>query len=216
MINKIKNYVEGMFEDKPKSKKINDLKDELIANLIEKYNDLLKEKNEDEAYNTVIASIGDIDELISELEDTNMDNKYTQEYQNKKAKYIAIAVMLYIISVVPVIYFSEAWGNDLLGVIMMFAMIAIATGLIVYVCASKPKYARKNDTLVEEFKEWESKKNTQKRLMSAILSAFWLSILALYFILSFIFDIWSFSWIIFIVAASLHQVIKAIFELRGE
>jgi uncharacterized membrane protein len=216
MINKIKNYVEEIFEDKPKSKKINDLKDELTANLIEKYNDLLKEKSEDEAYNTVIASIGDIDELINDLEDTNIDNSYIQEYQNKKAKYIAIAVMLYILCVVPVIYFSEAWGNALLGVIMMFTMIAIATALIVYVCASKPKYTRENDTLVEEFKEWKASKNTQKRLMSAILSAFWLSVIATYFILSFIFSIWSFSWIIFIVAASLHQVIKAIFELRGE
>jgi hypothetical protein len=217
MIKKIRNYVEQIFEDKPKSKKISELKEELIANLTEKYNDLLKEKGEEEAYNIVIASIGDIDELISDLNgDVNNTNTYNVEYQNRRAKYIAIAVMLYILSIVPAIYFEEAWGEAEIGAIMMFIMVAIATGLLVYIGASKPKYLKANDTLVEEFKEWKSHKNQNKRIKSAILSAFWLSIISLYFILSFVFSIWSYSWIIFIIGAAMSQVIKALFEIRGE
>jgi uncharacterized membrane protein len=217
MIRKIRNYVEDIFEDKPKSKKINELKEELIANLTEKYNDLLKEKSEEEAYNIVVASIGDIDELISDLNgDIGSTNIYNAEYQNRRAKCIAASVMLYILSVVPAIYFEEAWGQAEVGAIMMFIMVAIATGLLVYIGASKPKYLKANDTLVEEFKEWKSHKNQTKRIRSAILSAFWLSIIALYFILSFIFSIWSYSWIIFIIGAAMSQVIKALFEIRGE
>jgi uncharacterized membrane protein len=217
MINKIKKYVEQIFENKPKSKKVNELKDELIANLIEKYNDLLKEKSEDEAYNIVIASIGDIDELISDMDgDVDTNNNYVQAYQNKKAKYIAISIMLYILSIVPVIYFGEAWDNGVLGVIIMFIMIAIATGLLAYISISKPRYVKENDTLVEEFKEWNHQKKRVKTIKSTVLSAYWLFIVSIYFIISFAFTTWPYSWIIFIIGAAIHQVIKAVFEMKGE
>lgn len=215
MIIKIRNYVEHIFEDKPKTKKIVELKDELVTNLIEKYNDLLKEKSEEEAYNTVIAGIGDIDELISELNDNaSVNDEYMQKYQNKKAKYIAIAVMLYILSILPVIYLEEAWGNGEFGVMLMLTMVAIATGLLVYIGASKPIYLKQNDTIVEEFKEWNSQNKEQDKAKYAILSSVWLFVVALYFVMSFALNAWPYSWIIFVIGAAINQIISAIFEMR--
>jgi uncharacterized membrane protein len=215
MIIKIRNYVDHIFEGKPKTKKILELKDELVTNLIEKYNDLLKEKTDEEAYNIVIASIGDIDELISELnESVDMNSEYMQRYQNKKAKYIAISVMLYILSILPVIYFEEALGYGEFGVMIMLTMVAIATGLLVYVGVSKPKYLKQNDTIVEEFKEWNSQNKQQDKVKLAIVSSVWLFIVALYFVLSFTFYNWHYSWVIFVIGAAINQIINAIFEMR--
>lgn len=215
MIIKIRNYVDHIFEGKPKTKKILELKDELVTNLIEKYNDLLKEKTDEEAYNIVIASIGDIDELISELnESVDTNSEYMQRYQNKKAKYIAISVMLYILSILPVIYFEEALGYGEFGVMIMLTMVAIATGLLVYVGVSKPKYLKQNDTIVEEFKEWNSQNKQQDKVKLAIVSSVWLFIVALYFVLSFTFYNWHYSWVIFVIGAAINQIINAIFEMR--
>jgi uncharacterized membrane protein len=219
MIKKLKNYVEDLFEGYSKTKKVKELKDELIANLIEKYNDLLaKGLSEKEAYETVIDGIGDISELVDNLEESNVLNPtYNQRYREKRAKYIAIAVMLYIVSVIPVISFSLLGEfASIMGVVIMFVIVALATGLIIYTGALKPKYFKENETLVEEFKEWKSHKNHHDVFEKSITSAIWTFVVAIYLIISFIFGIWAYSWIIFIIGAAINQIIKAIFDLRSD
>lgn len=219
MKNKIKKYVENIFDETPKSKKANELKDELIANLVEKYDDLIEQgKTEEEAYNNVIASIGDINELVSEINENSSNSAivYIDKERKRNAKYIAIAVMLYILSVVPIIYFDYAWGMAEIGVVLMFIMIALATALLVYVGVSKTKYIKTNDTLVEEFREWKVKNDRKRNVHSAIFTAFWLFVVAFYLIISFSFQNWSYSWILFIIALSVSQIIKAILEARGD
>ncbi len=52
---KIKEYVEDLFENAPKNKRTMEFKEELLANLLEKYNDLVESGVEREvAYNKVI------------------------------------------------------------------------------------------------------------------------------------------------------------------
>ena len=52
---KIKKYVNELFKDAPKTNKTEELKEELLLDLTEKYNDLIKEgKTKTEAYNEVI------------------------------------------------------------------------------------------------------------------------------------------------------------------
>jgi DNA integrity scanning protein DisA with diadenylate cyclase activity len=66
----IKKYVNELFKDAPKTKKVKELQEELITNLEEKYNDLIKDGvDEKKAYNDVIAGIGDIDELIANFKE---------------------------------------------------------------------------------------------------------------------------------------------------
>lgn len=219
MINKLKNYVEKLFEGYKNTKKIKELKDELIANLIEKYNDLLaKGQTEKKAYETVIDGIGDISELVDNLEESSVLNpNYYQKYREKRAKYIAIAVMMYIGSVIPVIAFSLLGElANILSVVLMFIIIAVATGLIIYTGASKPKYYKEDETIVEEFKEWKALKSHRATFERSIISAIWTFIVAIYFIASFLFTIWSYSWIIFIIGAAITQIIRATFDLRSD
>ena len=221
MINKMKDYVNQLFEDAPQTKKVLDLKDELTADLIEKYNDLLADgKSEEEAYNMVISGIGDIDDLISQIDGGAESGRVSIDdsaERKKNALLVAAAVALYILSIVPVILADAVlgFGGDI-GVVLMFIFIATATGLLVYRGASKPRYMKADETLVEEFKEWKSRKSKNQSVRNAISSAFWTSVVAIYLVVSFWFGIWSYSWLIFIIAAAIDQVIKAIFELKEE
>lgn len=218
MIVRLKNFIEQLFGNAPQTKKVFDLKDELTADLIEKYNDLLLHgKTEEEAYNIVIAGIGDIDELISQLHIKDEAGKLQDDKKRKiSALLLATAVGIYILSVVPVILSAVVIaGNVGLGVVFMFVLIALATGILIYRNAYDPQYQRIDDTMVEEFKEWKSNKRRKSSIAEAISSILWTLTVAVYLIVSFVFGIWAYSWIIFIVAYAVEQIIDAFCEIKG-
>ncbi len=99
-----------------------------------------------------------------------------------------------------------------LGVIFMFIFVAIATMLLVYNGMSKPKYKSANDTMVEEFKEWKVNKEIKKTAKKSINSALWCLIVAIYIGISYFFNAWAYSWIIFLIGASISNIIDAIYE----
>ena len=69
MKDKLRNFIESLFEDAPKNKQTIELKEEMLQNLIDKYNDLVDSgKSSEAAYNIATASIGDIHELIRQIE----------------------------------------------------------------------------------------------------------------------------------------------------
>jgi hypothetical protein len=216
MNEKLRNYIESIFEDAPKTKEVVELKEEILQNLIDKYNDLIADgKSSDVAYNIATASIGDVNELIQQLRShSGASMAFEKELLKSKkqsALLISIAVMLYILSVVPVILL----GDGVIGVVIMFVMIAIATGLIIYNHISKPKYLKKDNTVVEEFKEWKANKVENNSTYKAISGAMWSVVTALYFIISFITFAWHITWIIFLIGAAMQSIIKAVFELKN-
>lgn len=215
MNKKIEAYVNSLFENAPKSTKNYELKEEISSNVNDRYHDLLESGlDENEAYNRAISNIGDVEELICYNEiNKNEDVKL----RKKSAKNIAIAVMMYITCPVPVILFETIMPRfEDIGTVIMFLMIAGATGLLIYNNASKPQYTKMNDTMVEEFKEWKSINDNKVSKRKTIISTMWPIIVLIYFIISFLFGNWGTSWIIFLVGGALEQVIKAYFDLKGE
>jgi len=214
MIAKIRQYITRAFEDVPKTKKSVEMQEELISNLIEKYNDqLAQNKTEEEAYNTVISGIGDLSELTESLKERHVLSTVSPEERRRSARNIAVAVMLFILSPMALIIASEVFRQNTLGLATMFVMIAMGTGLLIYTQASKPRYLKEEETMIEEFKEWKSRKNRNKGLFDAIGSAYWLIVVALYLYISFTFFNWHYSWIIFLIAAALFNILKAIVEM---
>lgn len=209
MHNKIEAYVKKLFENAPKTSKTKELKEEIIANLIEKYNDLIDGgMHSDYAYNQVIANIGNIDDLI------DYDDEYREEEKRqriKSAKLTAIAVMIYIISPVCVLTIQNE-----VGVILLLILVALATGLLVYNYMSKPKYIGEDSSMVEEFKEWKSESQNKHRARKSLISAMWSITVALYFVVSFLFGAWAFSWVIFLIGSAIEQIIKAYFDLKED
>lgn len=215
MKDKLRNFIESLFEKKKKNKQTIELKEEMLQNLIDKYNDLVDSgKSSEAAYNIATASIGDIHELIRQIEKREENNPlFEQNYDKGRKRFallLSISVMLYILCVVPVILLEDS----VLGVVIMFVMVAIATGLILYNNMTKPKYLKKDSTVVEEFKEWKANSTEKNTLYQSITKVMWSCITILYFIVSFLTMAWHITWIIFLIGSAIQGIIRAIFELK--
>lgn len=218
MKEKLRSHLEGLFADAPKTRKAEELKEELLSNLYEKYDDLIAHGlSEEDAYRAAVAGIGDVGELIAALRrESVLDTAAQQRDRQRTALLTSVAVGLYILSVAVLILcatvFPENGGE--IGVIAMFAIAAVATGLLVYNSLSRPNYHRHDDTVVEEFKEWKSGRNDRQQLRKAISSILWPLVVAVYLLVSFLFGAWAYSWIIFIIGVAIDRIIAAVLLFR--
>ena len=219
---KLRRYVDGLFTETLPTKKSVELKEEMIQNLTDKYNDLIAAgKTPEAAYNIVVAGIGDISGLLDDLSvetapvGTGLPDSET--YRLRSALFTAIAVMGYILSPLPLIMLAmfRISFSARVGVPILFIMIAISTGLLVFNSLTKPRHLNKSDTMVDEFREWQSDSQARKALRRAISSALWAVIVALYFILSFTLQgAWHLTWIIFIIGAAAEAFINLFFAMK--
>nr|MDD6335681.1 permease prefix domain 1-containing protein [bacterium] len=214
MHDRLRTYIDELFASAPATKRTVELKEEILQNLTDKYEDLISEgKTPDAAYNIAIAGIGDIGGLIDDLKrkggSPDMDQAEMARHRQRSALFVSIAVALYILCVVPCILLSVP-----LGPVLMFVMIAAATALLIYNAKTKPIYTRMDDTMVEEFKEWQHNQRQGNQLFKAISSAIWAITVALYILVSFYTSAWHITWIIFPIAGAITSVVKAIFDLK--
>jgi VIT1/CCC1 family predicted Fe2+/Mn2+ transporter len=67
-MDQIKSYVDAMFEELPKTGAVAEMKQNILENMQERYNELLSEgKSKNEALGAVISQFGNIDEVKKEL-----------------------------------------------------------------------------------------------------------------------------------------------------
>jgi len=221
MEDKLRMYVDNLFEETIPTRKSVELKEEMIQNLQDKYNDLISEgKTEEAAYNIAVAGIGDVSGLLAELEAGAMleepDMFDYETARQRSAMLTAVAVMMYILSLLPM-FILDMTGNKFFGVIggsSALVMIAAATGILVFNNMTRPKFKKKPSTIVDEFREWQSNEQDRKTLRKAISSALWPVILVLYFLISFISGWWHITWIIFLLGAAAETLINLFFTLR--
>ncbi|MCL2401160.1 MAG: permease prefix domain 1-containing protein [Oscillospiraceae bacterium] len=218
MEDKLRRYVEGLFEETAPTKKAVELKEEMIQNLQDKYKDLIADgKTPEAAYNIVVAGIGDVGTLIKELEDDTMpDIEKYKEAQSKSAMLTAIAVMMYILSVLPLVMLSlfNSRHADTIGLLILFIMVAGATGILIYNNMSKPKYKKESDTMVEEFLEWQADTDERRTLRKAISGMLWSIIVVVYIIVSFATHMWHITWVIFVLAGAIESLINILFTIK--
>ncbi len=208
-MNKVKNYINELFKDIKKTRKSEELKEELIADLEEKYQDLITSgMSEAKAYNEVIRGIGDIDELLEGLK--TVPNEEEMQVRKKTALVVSSCVGLYILSLISVIVFDEILELETVSAISFFGIAGVATCILVYHFMSIPKYQKSDDTLVEDFKQWKHQKNKNKQLLNALDTITWLLILIIYFVISFLFSCWYISWVLFLVAPLVTTIIHLI------
>lgn len=225
MDERMRAHIEKLFEEAPKTRKAFELREELLGNSEERYQDLVTDgmKPED-ACTLVINSIGNVSELFEGLDDISADSKEIQDAKYKKIALIkTAAVGIYIFSVVQFLalglisgYVYSTIDLTLIGFIIMLFLAIIPTCMLVYTGKMYPKYKRKDDTVVEEFKEWKSSTHKSKSIKTAVLVVAWSFILVLYFGISFATFDWYITWIIFLIGACVHAVIELIFRLKEE
>jgi hypothetical protein len=159
----IKNYLDNMFAGLPKSTRVTDLKNNILSNMEEKYNELKSQgKSENEAIGIVISEFGNIDELINELgfrkeEATNnkpvITKEETTKYLEAKKKLglkIGIGVILVILAPASFILIRQLASvgylsvsvdlGEVIGLISLFILVTAAVGLFIYSGLSMERY----------------------------------------------------------------------------
>ncbi len=215
MRDKLITYVDYLFAGAPETQENRDLKNEVLQNTLERYDDLISSgKAPGAAYNLAISGIGDVSEMLNKGEFSTQNKGVTdmsvphdnERNENKKTAsklMLAVSVILYICCVIPVIIIqNEA------GVCLMFVMIALATALIIF----RPNLSREKSESVYSDNTLSSEQRLRKSIKGAVFSLF----TAIYFIVSFIFGAWHITWIIFLIAASVSKLIIAVIDLYQE
>lgn len=218
MNEKIRVEVNTLFQNAPNTKRANDLKDEIISNAEDKYEDLIKQgKTEEESLQTVIKEIGDVDELIEELNKNNpIHTQYVEEARKKTGLIVSICVGVYILSIIACVVLEELGLPDFITASSFLGVAGVSTCVLIYHFMTKPKYVKYEDTMVEEFKEWKGKNDKNKEIKKAINSIIWTLTVIIYLVVSFTFGIWYISWIIFLIASLIENIVKLIFKLGEE
>lgn len=217
---KLEKYINELFQDAPKTKKVRELKDELTCDLEEKYKDLIKDgKSEQVAYREVISGIGDIEELLSTLSQETVSKKQinTQEIRKKNALVVSICVALYILMFIAIVVLDELVGApDYLIATVLFGGGGIPTCILIYHFMSIPKYEKEEEIFVEEYREHHHLTHRNREIRNSISSILWILTTIIYFLISFQFGAWNISWIIFIIAALIEEMISLAFKIKGE
>lgn len=171
MYENLRYKVDELFQNAPRTNRANEIKEEILANVIDRYNDLIQAgKNENDAVNIAISGIGDVDEIIRGLRE-NDDNSYgTMMKERKKfAARMSIAIGLYILSVAVEVFCTEYLNmNDGLCSAIMLSIDAVATVILIYNFTSRPKYVKTDDSIVEDFKEWRAVNDDKRQIKNQL------------------------------------------------
>lgn len=224
MKEKIIQHFNQLFEDAPKTRKALDLKQEMTQNALDKYADMLQEGySEEDAYQNVIRSIGDVSELFQEVEEKNL-LELPEKDRRKRAMLKAVAVGLYIFAGVIFLFFGfleELPGNYTeyasLGLVLAGLICIAPTVMMVYAANMYPGYTKKKEPdMVEEYKEEKYLSNRDKAVKGAVSSIIWTLALVIYFVVSFLTYDWHITWVIFLIAGCVQSVAVLLFSLRKE
>ncbi len=215
MENNIRSYVDALFKNFELNQETAELKEEITQNSLDKFQDLISAgQDESTAYKIVINSIGDVSKLIYNMDysenSQNNNNAEMQKYKQRSAILTSVAIFLYIVCIVPILFLQ-----DEVGVILLFVFIGIATAMLIFNDMTKPKYLKENNSTVEDFKEWQYVNKNNYQMYKSISNAVSILSIAIYFVVSFITHAWYITWVIFLIMAAVKEIIKCLFQLKG-
>lgn len=199
-----------------------DIKQEILQNTLDRYDDLVAQgKASAAAYSLAIAGIGDISEILGNVQSAaepvtpsvepekrfSPEKRFKPECRNTpawKKALRAVAVCLYIISIIPLIILSE-FGMDIIGLCGMLAIVAVATALIIIAGGNGKTEKKQGET---------ANQTPQQELRAAVKKAISTVGLVIYFIVSFTTQAWYITWLIFPIMAAVQGIVNACFDLK--
>ena len=217
MDHRIERYLDALFVGIPRTNKARELKEELLGNMQDRYEDYLREgKSESEAYSLTVASMGDLDAMIAEAMPDEDFRREAQYYRRRRARNTAIAVATYILGAALVVAsaLAEQEHIQILSVVGLLVLAAGATALLIYTHMSTPLEYREEDE--EDRWEREILKKPGGYKYKAILNIYWIAVTVVYLGVSFLTFQWGITWIIWPLAAVFSGILRTIFELRAD
>jgi len=206
MSTRLRTYVDTLFENAPTTPHIYDLKEELLANLEEKYEDLLAAGySEEDAYASVISGLGDAESLIASLSVEPEPQEITyEEMRRHTAQTVASSAFLYCIAVAAFLLVRMVFSNTL-GWVAFWVISAFATGQVVYHYMTRPATARRALS--------KQSRKRRKQIKGSASGILWVVATMVYFVVSFESNHWHLTWIIFLLATIVQLVMNLIFKM---
>lgn len=184
-----------------------DIKQEILQNTLDRYDDLIAEgKVPEAAYRMAISGIGDINEILGTshaVPRAPEAAKETKEDDEKKKKLRATAIALYILCPIPLFLMSEM-GAAIIGLCGLLIMVAIATALIIM-------SSKQDDEEPQEEPQPLTPQQKQRKTLKTILN---LTALVVFLLLSILTGAWYITWLVFPIAAVIWQLLEAIQNLK--
>lgn len=231
MREKLTEYLNDLFQSAPDTPKNRELREELLQNSLDKYDDLVRNgTSEAAAFNLVVGGLGDVTVLLREIHRTNAApsaastagassipnapaaDPDAEKREQKWAICLAVSVMLYIASIIPPIILSNSRLVDTLAPALMFAMIAIATCILLY---GKYMFKKGGKSDTEASTSSAGTPTGKNPLFASLNGLLWAIILVIYFVVSFATMSWHITWLVFPIGGALSGVLKAIFDIVG-
>lgn len=218
----LRNHLDMLFAGAPRTRAAYELQEELMADSLERLNDLTRQGMSDEdALQNVISGIGNVDELLGALppEDQMEAYAYEDERRARKAMVTAISVGMYILAGAVFMagtFLTDALGDWVFAVGMILAILLciVPTVLLVYNSMRYPTYQKAEETVVEDFKEWSTESKKQKSLRGAVSSLLWTLTVVVYLLISFSTSRWGITWLIFPIAGCIESAIGLLFRVK--
>ncbi|SER37340.1 hypothetical protein SAMN04487944_103225 [Gracilibacillus ureilyticus] len=163
-MNTIISYLDNMFASLPQTVQMRQLRDELLANMEDKYHELKRKgKSENEAIGIVISEFGNIDEIIDEFgisypdertEKSLLTETEAEDYLHttrKTSKLIGMGTVLCIMGAAILVLITGLMESGFLtglsmgtgviiGLIPLLLFVAVAVGLFIYAGMKLEKY----------------------------------------------------------------------------
>lgn len=217
MREKLINYVDLLFAGVPDC---TDIRQEILQNTLDRYDDLVAEgKSPEIAYRLAISGIGDINEILSTERPSPVAVPSTKtDYGDTLWKQIlrAVAIFLYIISIIPLIILGNLDAilgtnfGDLSAIGFCSTIVICAVASVLIILGSKKHTAEEREEhctrTVEETPE-DALKRSVRRLVTI------LGVVA-YFIISFATGAWHITWVIFPLMGAVSGLVNACLDLK--
>ena len=216
MRDKLVDYVELLFAGAARDERTAEIKAEILQNTLDKFDDLVAEgKSPEAAYSLAVAGIGDVSEILgggqgsAPVRDVSPEIRQKREQVRQKRNIMrAVAIALYICSVLPPILLDGTRAEETLGPALMFVLIAIATALMVLQAGMRVPGAQPEMTQQE--RAWN---DPHRQLRRAIIGCIWTIGCCAYFIISFLTYAWHITWLTFPITAVVAGLVRAIMDL---
>lgn len=202
MKDKLISYIDLLFAGAPEA---DDMKQEILQNTLDRYDDLLSQgKSQEAAYRLAISGIGDINEILggtAPVQSAPVSPAAAEDDNDtglKKAMR-GLAVALYILCPVPLFLL----GNEI-GLCLLLILVAIATAIM---CIFAKKEPNKQEVR-------QKKDDPRQALRKSVRAMVWAIGLAVYFILSFATNAWYITWVIFPMIAAVQGLVIACMDLK--
>lgn len=149
-----------------------------------------------------------------------------RRYKNRCAVMTAVSVAMYILCWLPLVLLGTLLGDlgGIVGLVVMFLMIAAATAILIIQGMTKPDCLRNGGNAqsdrddmdaADDVEGNQNAKGGRHPVYKAISGALWTLTTVVYLFVSFLSGAWHITWLIWLIATAVDNIIKACFDLRS-